>query len=605
MYKKIILYVFIIGFAFLYVDFLNKKNQKLQTEVLTLKHELEIEKKTRALEQENAKLKQQLEEEKKKEALRKQKDRSEQQKKAEQKKSQTPVVDNSKIFVKGFRFEGEIKLFPVSYLHGQVSEYINRTVTFEELQSAKDKVGKFYKDKGYFLASTTIPKQEIIDGIVVINVNEGKLDSKQPFRVNGENLRLKDEKIIAYAKTALEKNLHQHSLERALLNINDNPQVDATASLEPGDDPGSTRIILDVSEGKLLKANLGADNYGNRYIGENRGTATVNINDATGHGDKFTVQVIKATGEEFTSGRIAYEVPIGSTGLRADVSYYKSDYGIGKELITTPKSIGKSDYLQANIKYPLFRTSEDAVFINAAYDRKNFYNEASGIETSNKIIDSLTSNVSYESTDNFLGAGYTQTRLGVVAGKLDLSKNASNLSSDQGTGGANTDGFYVKPNIQVTRIQKPTEKVTIQLDASAQTSNKNLDTSEKLSLGGISAVRAYPSGEGSGDQGYHLSLEGKYLLIPNTFIGNVGASIFYDYGSINQFKDPGSITMTTPNSYSLAGYGLGLNVLNQENYGIRFAWAKTIGSNAGSTNGKNADGLTDSSRFLLSVNYGY
>lgn len=128
--------------------------------------------------------------------------------------------------------------------------------------------------------------------------------------------------------------------------------------------------------------------------------------------------------------------------------------------------------------------------------------------------------------------------------------------------------------------------MTIQLDASAQTSNKNLDTSEKLSLGGISAVRAYPSGEGSGDQGYHLSLEGKYLLIPNTFIGNVGASIFYDYGSINQFKDPGSITMTTPNSYSLSGYGLGLNVLNQENYGIRFAWAKTIGSNAGSTNGK-------------------
>ena len=48
MYKKIILYVFIIGFAFLYVDFLNKKNQKLQTEVLTLKHEKEIEKKTRA-----------------------------------------------------------------------------------------------------------------------------------------------------------------------------------------------------------------------------------------------------------------------------------------------------------------------------------------------------------------------------------------------------------------------------------------------------------------------------------------------------------------------------------------------------------------------------
>ena len=605
MYKKIILYTIIIGFALLYADFLNKRNLKLKTENLTLKHELELEKKTRELEQENTRLKLQLEEEKNKEVLRKQKERLEQQKKSEQKKSQTPIIDNSKIFVKGFRFEGEIKLFPISFLQDQVNEYVNKNLTFEDLQSAKDKVGKFYKDKGYFLANTSIPKQEIIEGIVVINVNEGKLDTKQPYRVNGENLRMKEDKIIAYAKTALEKNLHQSSLERALLNINDNPQVDATASLEPGDDPGSTRIILDVNEGKLIKANLIGDNYGNRYIGQNRLTANVNLNNVTGYGDKFTVQVVKATGNELTSGKIAYEVPIGSSGLRADVSYNQSNYNLGKELLTNPKSFGKSDYLEANIKYPILRNSDSAIFINAAYDRKNFYNEASGTATSDKVLDSLASYVSFESTDNFLGAGYTQTKIGAVAGKLDLSKNASNLSSDQGAGGAHTDGYYVKPNIQITRIQKPSEKITIQLDASAQTANKNLDTSEKISLGGISAIRAYPSGEGSGDQGYYLSTEGKYLLIPSTFLGNISTSIFYDYGSIRQYKEPGSITMTTPNSYSLAGYGLGLNILNVENYGIRFAWAKTIGSNPGTTNGKNADGLSDSSRFLLSVMYGY
>ena len=65
MYKKIFIYVFIFGIVFLYVDFLNKKNQKLQNDIVTLKNELEIEKKTRELEQENARLKQQLEEEKK------------------------------------------------------------------------------------------------------------------------------------------------------------------------------------------------------------------------------------------------------------------------------------------------------------------------------------------------------------------------------------------------------------------------------------------------------------------------------------------------------------------------------------------------------------
>ena len=39
-----------------------------------------------------------------------------------------------------------------------------------------------------------------------------------------------------------------------------------------------------------------------------------------------------------------------------------------------------------------------------------------------------------------------------------------------------------------------------------QLSSKNLDSSEKFTLGGIGGVEAYPSGEASGDEGRKISL---------------------------------------------------------------------------------------------------
>ena len=62
----------------------------------------------------------------------------------------------------------------------------------------------------------------------------------------------------------------QQGLERGLLNFNDTPGVAGTITLEPGDEPGTTKIILDVVEGPLLSGSVTVDNYGSRYTGEIR-----------------------------------------------------------------------------------------------------------------------------------------------------------------------------------------------------------------------------------------------------------------------------------------------------------------------------------------------
>jgi hemolysin activation/secretion protein len=44
-------------------------------------------------------------------------------------------------------------------------------------------------------------------------------------------------------------------------------------------------------------------------------------------------------------------------------------------------------------------------------------------------------------------------------------------------------------------------------------SSRNLDTSEKMYLGGPHSVRAYPVEEAGSDEGQTLSLEARYLAV--------------------------------------------------------------------------------------------
>ena len=205
------------------------------------------------------------------------------------------------------------------------------------------------------------------------------------------------------------------------------------------------------------------------------------------------------------------------------------------------------------------------------------------------------------------GGGFTQASINFTRGDLDLSKVASSLSSDQGNSGYKTNGSFNKQNLQLSRIQQLPEKFTLNFVGDAQFASKNLDTSEKMSLGGPSGVRAYPSGEASGDEGYRYSLDLRYSLGNFPYFGDVTPLIFYDYGRIKQYKNKDvSTSSVTNNEYSLSGYGLGLEAANSNNFSLKFIAAHTNGSNPGaSTQGKDSDGRSNDTRYWILANLNF
>lgn len=267
-----------------------------------------------------------------------------------------------KILIKEFRFDGEIKAFTKEELKKVVQDLYNKELSFNEIQNAALRIKNFYNQKGYFLANAVIPKQEVQNGIVVIFITEGKLDSKNPYIIKKTDLRLKEDIPKQYLNQSMNGEVTQQGLERGLLNFNDTPGVAGTITLEPGDEPGTTKIILDVVEGPLLSGSVTVDNYGSRYTGEIRTTGTVNINNPSKWGDQIGLTKIKAPKDNFDLNQASYSFPIGRSGLRGTASYSKLEYKIGKELETNPMSMGTADLYSTSLKYPLYRTAKRSFF---------------------------------------------------------------------------------------------------------------------------------------------------------------------------------------------------------------------------------------------------
>lgn len=524
----------------------------------------------------------------------------------EESKKKEVKTSDEKVLIKSFKLEGDIKSFSVSELQNLLLDLNGKSLAFDQIQIAADRIKDFYNSKGFFLAQAIIPKQEIKDGVLIIFINEGKLDSKEPYKINKKNLRISEDRIKAYMDNALKDNFLKDSVERGLLNINDNPGVRTSLMLEPGIDPGSTKMVLDINEGPLVQGTVSVDNYGNRYTGDLRATASVDFNNPTGIGDQIGILGTKAIEGDLEIKKISYNFPIGTNGLRGGAFYSIVDFKVGKEL-SGSRFTGKAENANLNLKYPIYRSTAESLLTNFNYDKKYLYNATAGAATSDKELDNYTLGFTYQKIDQFISGGYTQVSINFTRGDLDLSKVADSLNTDQGTSGYKTNGSFNKQNLQLSRIQQLPEKFTLNFVGDAQFASKNLDTSEKMSLGGPSGVRAYPSGEASGDEGYRYSLDLRYSLGNFPYFGDITPLIFYDYGRIKQYKNKDvSTSSVTNNEYSLSGYGLGLEAANSNNFSLKFIAAHTNGSNPGaSTQGNDSDGRKDNTRYWVLANFSF
>jgi hemolysin activation/secretion protein len=161
-------------------------------------------------------------------------------------------------------------------------------------------------------------------------------------------------------------------------------------------------------------------------------------------------------------------------------------------------------------------------------------------------------------------------------GKVDL-KGSPNITLD--LNGSNTQGSYKRLHWGLSRNQFFTDTLSLNLDASGQAANRNLDSSEKFYLGGVNGVRAYPTSEGSGSDGYLLKAE-LLQYLPH----NLNVSLFVDKGHVKQYhmdqlSPTSNFSPVGPSNYDLEGYGATMGWNGPYRSSFKATYAHRMGKN--------------------------
>lgn len=520
---------------------------------------------------------------------------------------QTPVVptppaaDHSGpvVRVNAFELEGPTLLSP-STLQGALKGFTGQDLSLTQLQEAAWVLVQTYREAGW-LVNAFVPQQEIEGGVVKLRVVEARLGQ---VRIAFPEGKLPREHIQAMADVQLSvgQPVNLHQVDRLLLLLDDIPGVVATATFAEGAEAGRTDVLVTLGAGKTIDANITADNFGSVSTGANRISASVSVHNPGGFGDALQLQAVSTAGSRY--GRLAYTVPLGLQGVRVGVHASDMRYHLVGSFAALQAS-GSAQSWGTDLTAPLIRQPERNLSAQIITDRKRFDNlalanteDVDPTSVSHYQLDVLRMGLVGNWIDRAWRAAQNTTSLQSSWGRVDLA-NSPNATADANA--AQTAGTFLKLNANYNREQSLTAQTSWYLQASAQWANRNLDSSEKIYLGGATGVRAYPSNEAGGSTGATLTTGFKHRL-SDAFTLNA----FADWGRIqvyqNNLNAAGS-AISTINTQSLQGTGLSLSWRSLQGHELAATWSRRSGENpaAHPSTGADSDGTRTLNRLWLSA----
>jgi len=481
----------------------------------------------------------------------------------------TPKSDNVRIIVKNINIAGAHAYSQVSLL-GLTGFKPESELTLSDLRGMASKITEYYHRNGYFVARAYLPAQEIKDGIVIIAVIEGHYGSVTLLNKTNLSSALANNILSGLNNGDL---IASAPLESRLLLLSDLPGVRIKSTLAPGASVGSSDLIVNITSEQRVTGSVDADNAGNRYTGANRIGATVNLNDPTGHGDVATLRAL-SSGSGLSYERAAYQLQIGK--VKTGLAYSNLEYALGQEFESLQAN-GSANIASLYGSYPFIRSRNNNLYIQLAYDAKTFKDKVNVTSSiTDKQASVLMSSLIGDFRDGVGGGSLNSYSLTWVAGKIDLQTPAMQ-SLDAVT--VQSDGGYSKLGINAMRLQSMNEYISIYTLINGQVASKNLDVSEKMELGGMNAVRAYPEGEAYADQGYVLNIEAREQIpkLSEHISGQIQIVEFVDTGTVETNKYP---WLVGQNHRTLSGAGIGINWMGTNSFLLKTYYARKLGKEA-------------------------
>lgn len=422
----------------------------------------------------------------------------------------------------GFRFIGN-SAFRDDQLLAVLIDLPGQALTLAQLQQAADRITAWYRQHDWLLARAILPPQEIDDSYLTIQIVEGNYD-----RIQLNNQSKLPDRVLQNATRRLNAGdgIRTGELENALMGLDSLPGSQISSRLSRGDAVGTSALDIDVSDLPALTGQLTLDNYGNTYNGEYRLTGGLAIANPFGLGDSLQLQALISDGDQqYLSTQ--YDFPVGPWNTRIGASLSWLEYELGKDFVSL-NAKGKAATGSIYVSQDWWQQRSWGVSSRIEWRYRDLEDQQLGL-ASEKTLSSVTLDmVNGYWRDALFGGSANSYRLSWTHGKLSMDSAYAAASDFYGT-----EGHYNKFNLALLRQQRLTPRLTLNMNLRGQLADGNLDSIEKMSLGGAYGIRAFPQGEASGDEGWLASAELRYALNSQWQLG-----AFLEAGGITYNKDP-------------------------------------------------------------------
>ncbi len=471
------------------------------------------------------------------------------------------IESNATVFIQHVEIE-ENSVISNREIQNWIQGFLDQQLTLADIYEICKTIDQNYAAKGYFLARSYPPPQEIRDGVLVIKILEGRIGT---VRVEGNRYYSADF-IQRYFAHFCYLPLHYDQFLEALLLLNENEDLFASVLFEKGQEVGTADLTIRVEDQRPMHLYLNENNYGRDLTTSSQFGGRFDYGNFLCQGDVLSiVEVVGFPIDALYFTDAIYTAPLNAKGTFMEIAYLYSKFKIQEDESFHLKGeslIGTIKVIQA-----IKRTKSLAIDLFGYFDYKQIQNFVLGHRTSFDRLRVVTGGALIDRYNSFQGRDYLNVR--IAAGLPDFLGGMSAVSRNSSRRGGG--GRFVQFNLDYDRLQRIYNDLMLYFHASAQWSPSKLTLPQQIYIGGSNTVRGYPMSVALGDSGYYTNLEARF---PLPFFAE---KRFFWTGKTWQeavqmvgFLDTGGTIYNRGSRAFIAGVGVGVRILGP--YTISFSF---------------------------------
>jgi hemolysin activation/secretion protein len=464
--------------------------------------------------------------------------------------------------------------------------FLGRHLSPTSLQQLVVTLTQVYVDAGYANSGAVLPDQQVHDGVLAVDLVEGRLGAVQIVGARTYRPRVLEDRL----RHSIREPLRVQQIEQALRLLEGDHRIRRLdARLVPTDVRGVARLVVRVEEQVPWWLTLGGDNYEPESVGTGAGRASAGDDNLLGFGDDLRVDVTATEGMWQLAS--SYQIPVHASGTTLGVEGWGSRADVVQNPFDQLDVESDAYTLGATLDQPLLQTPAQDLSAGLRFEYRwgktsllgRGFTFEPGADDGEVKITVLRPLLEWTSR----GESYALATRSLFSIGLDLPGTTEHS-------GETPDGQFFAWLGQIRGIYRE-DRTQISLHArlDVQLSSVPLLPLEQFAVGGPDSVRGYPTNFLVRDQAVQGSIEARWPAWTwNHGRHRVELASFFDAGHAWNRDRP------SPGRDTLYGVGVGLHVLpfSTLELGVEWAYALRDVQSGSSLQGR---GL------LLSVRWGY